>query len=152
MRRLLFLTLIALAVAAAGCGGKSAPSAEEYEQSVVLMRDRVDFALERITKSESEDQFLERMDEASETIERAADDLDGAGTAEDFEDEHEKLVSSLRQLSYDVKATADQIRIPGFEGLLTGSRGISFESWDQVNSALAGMAGKGMDVSMLQRH
>jgi hypothetical protein len=29
-------------------------------------------------------------------------------------------------------------------------QGLSFESWDQTNEALAGLAGKGIQVSILQ--
>ena len=59
-------------------------------------------------------------------------------------------MKSLRQLSVDVQATADQVRQPGFESLLQGTRGLSFDSWDDVNKALAGLAGKGVQVSILQ--
>jgi hypothetical protein len=61
-------------------------------------------------------------------------------------------VKWLRQLSVDVQATADQARIPGFEGLITQTNAISFDSWDNVNKALAGLAGKGIEVTILQRH
>ena len=62
-------------------------------------------------------------------------------------------MTSFRQLSVDIQATADQARTPGFEALLTkpGSQGLSFDSWDQANKALAGLAGKGIQVSILQR-
>ena len=50
------------------------------------------------------------------------------------------------------QATADQARIPGFEDLLTNTNALSFDSWDEVNKALAGLAGKGIPVTILQRH
>ena len=59
---------------------------------------------------------------------------------------------SLQQLAFDVQATADQVRQPEFGGVLEGTRGLSFESWDSVNRALADQAEKGIAVESLQRH
>ena len=128
------------------------PSVQELEQSIVATRDRVDFALARITRASSKDELLERMDEAADTIDDAASDLEGVGTPKDYESDVGKLVDSLHQLAFDVQATADQIREPGFGDLLTGTRGLSFESWDKVNLALAGLIGKGIEVAPLERH
>ncbi len=128
------------------------PSVQELEQSIVTTRDRVDFALARITRASSKDELLERMDEAADTIDDAASDLEGVGTSKDYESEVGKLVDSLHQLAFDVQATADQIREPGFGDLLTGTSGLSFESWDKVNLALAGLIGKGIGVAPLERH
>ncbi len=128
------------------------PSVQELEQSIVTTRDRVDFALARITRASSKDELLERMDEAADTIDDAASDLEGVGTSKDYESKVGKLVDSLHQLAFDVQATADQIREPGFGDLLTGTSGLSFESWDKVNLALAGLIGKGIGVAPLERH
>jgi hypothetical protein len=92
------------------------------------------------------------MDEAAVTISKAADELEETGAPSDYQPEADDLVKWLRQLSVDVQATADQARIPGFEGLITQTNAISFDSWDQVNKALAGLAGKGIEVTILQRH
>ncbi len=128
------------------------PSLEELEQSIVVTRDRADFALERITRADSEEELLARMDEAADTIDAAASYLEGVDTPEDYEREVGELVDSLRQLAFDVQATADQIRQPGSGDLLTGTRGLSFESWDKVNLALARLIGKGIEVALLERH
>ena len=69
-----------------------------------------------------------------------------------YEAEVESLVDSLEQLAFDVQATADQIRQPDFGGLLEGTRGLSFESWDSVNRALADLAEQGIAVEPLVRH
>jgi len=144
--------LVAVALLASGCGERRGPSVQELEQSIVATRDRVDFALARITRASSKDELLERMDEAADTIDDAASDLEGVGTPKDYESDVGKLVDSLHQLAFDVQATADQIREPGFGDLLTGTRGLSFESWDKVNLALAGLIGKGIEVAPLERH
>jgi len=151
--RLLFVLLLAMGLAVSACGG-SEPSAEEYADAVVLNRNRVDFVLGRITRAQSPDELLTRMDEAAVVISKAADELADTGAPSDFQPEADDLVTSLRQLSVDVQATADQARVPGFETLLTDAalQGLSFDSWDQVNKALAGLAGKGIQVTILQRH
>jgi hypothetical protein len=144
--------LVAVAMLVSGCGEGRMLSAEELERSIVATRDRVDFALARITQAESEEELLARMDEAADTIDAAASDLDGIGTPGNHENEIGSLVESLRQLAFDVQATADQIRQPGFRDLLTGTKGLSFESWDDVNLALAALVRKGIEVAPLERH
>jgi hypothetical protein len=152
IHRLLVVVLLgALLLVAAGCGGGQ-PSAEDYADSVVLNRNRVDFVLERITNAQSVDELLNRMDEAALVIDKAAGELDDEGAPDDFQPEADQLVKNLRQLSVDIQATADQARQPGFENLITDAslQGLSFDSWDRVNKALAGLAGKGIQVSILQ--
>ena len=150
-RNLLLVLLAALLLVAAGCGGGE-PSPEDYAQAVVLNRNRVDFVLARITRAKSQDELIARMDEAALLIGKAGDELDDKGAPADFQPEADDLVKSLRQLSVDIQATADQVRQPGFENLFEGTRGLSFDSWDDVNKALAGLAGKGVQVSILQNH
>ena len=149
--RLFLLLLLAVGLIVSGCGA-SEPSAEEYSDAVVLNRNRTDFVLGRITRAQSLEELFTRMDEAALTISKAADELDETGAPSDYQPEADDLVKWLRQLSVDVQATADQARIPGFEGLITQTNAISFDSWDQVNKALAGLAGKGIEVTILQRH
>lgn len=149
--RVLLVLLVALGLLASACGGGE-PSVEEFSDAVVLNRNRTDFVLGRITRAQSLEELFTRMDEAAATIAKAADDLEETGAPPDYQPEADDLVKSLRQLSVDVQATADQARIPGFEGLITQSNALSFDSWDQVNKALAGLAGKGIQVTILQRH
>ena len=152
--RPLVLALLAafLAAAAAGCGGSGAPSPEDYAQAVVLNRDRVDFALARITRAQSVDELLARMDEAAVVIHKSAGDLEDEGAPDQYQPEAGNLVKQLRQLSVDIQATADQARQPGFEGLITDPQlqGLSFDSWTKMNKALAGLAGKGVQVTIIQ--
>jgi hypothetical protein len=146
------ILVIAVAVLASGCGGGGAPTVDELGRSVVSARDRVDFALERITQAQSREELLERMDDAAGVIDDAASDLDGVGAPERLETDASALVASLQQLAFDVQATADQIRQPGFDDLLVGTKGLSFESWDAVNRALAALVAQGIEVAPLERH
>jgi len=150
--RLLVVLLLALGLAASACGGSGEPSVEEFSDAVVLNRNRADFVLGRITRAQSLEELFTRMDEAALTISKAADELEETGAPSDYQPEADDLVKWLRQLSVDVQATADQAQVPGFEGLITETNALSFDSWDQVNKALAGLAGKGIEVTILQRH
>jgi len=152
-RRLVLALLAALLVAAvAGCGGGGTASPADYAQAVVLNRDRVDFALARITRAQSVDELLKRMEEASVVIDKAAGDLDDKGAPEEYQPEAGNLVKQMRQLSVDIEDTAEQAQQPGFEGLVTDPhlQGLSFDSWTKMNKALAGLAGKGIDVAIVQ--
>jgi hypothetical protein len=152
MLRLLIAAFAAIAFGAAGCGGGGGTSVAEYEDAVVTTRERVDSSLERVTQAESLEDLLERMDQAAIAIEAGADDVDQTGAPEKFEDETEELVAGLRQLSTDLEATAAQIRQPGFTELLTGLRGLNFESWTKVNRVLGELHEQGIDVQPIARH
>jgi len=147
------LAAVIVAVAIAGRGGdESEPSAKEYEASVVNARDRVDFALSEIQQAQSEDDFLDRLDDAGNLVEEAADDLDDAGSPTRFEDESERLVRHLHQLSTDLQGTAAQTREVGFKNLLAGAVGLNFASWDKANATLAELREQGVQVQPIGRH
>jgi hypothetical protein len=143
------LALSALVLAACGGEGEK-PTTAELAREVARTRDRVDFALERVTQSRTKEAFFERMDAAAETIDDSAGDLEDTGAPEALEAEAAALVDSLEQLAFDVQATADQIRQPGFEDLLGSD--LSFESWEEVNAALARLSEQGLEVPPLERH
>ena len=152
-RKLGVAVVAAAALLASGCGGRGGTATvEELGRTVILARDRVDFAFERITQAQSREELLERMDEAAGVIDDAASDLEGVGAPERLETEVSALVGSLQQLAFDVQATADQIRQPGFSDLFIGTKGLSFESWDAVNRALAALGRQGIEVAPLARH
>jgi Arc/MetJ family transcription regulator len=153
--RFLLVALLGTAVlAASACGGDGTSTAtvSEYTASVSTARDRVDFALSRITKAKSKDEFLNRMDEAAAAIDAAASDLEDADVAEGYDDETEQLTSALHQLSVDLEATAHDIAQPEFSGLVGNAQGLNFESWDKANLALAAMIGDGLEVELIGRH
>jgi len=149
--RPLLVLLLALVVVVSGCGG-GAPSVAGLERSIVTTRDRADLALARVTQAPNEEELLERMQEAGAAIDDAAGALEAGGAPAGYEDDVAELVESLRRLAADVEATAEQVGKPGFEGLLTGAQGLSFESWNQVNAALAALRRKGIEVEPLARH
>jgi hypothetical protein len=137
---------------ASGCGESTVASVPDLEQAIVLARDRSDFVLEAITRAQSRDELLARMDDAADTIDDAATDLEGVRAPAEYEGDADRLVESLHQLAFDVQATADQIREPGFDDLLSGTQGLSFESWVEVNRALSALGRIGIEVAPLERH
>ncbi len=123
----------------------------EYQTAVVNTRDRVDFALGRLSKAQTLEELLDRMDEAAETIDDASGDLDDLAAPSDLASPHERLVDQLGQLAADVQGTADQARVPGFEDILSGAAGLNFESWDEINAILAELRRQGIEVDPLAR-
>lgn len=154
MPRLIVYALVAvLMLVVAACGGSDAePTDAEYARAVVIAVDRTDFALARVTRATSMDELVKRMSEAGVAITAAANELEEHGAPSVFTDENEKLVKSLETLGNDVSLTAEQIQQPGSETLLTGARGLSFDSWDEANLALGSLIGSGLPVQTLQRH
>jgi hypothetical protein len=162
MRRSILLSTLGAAALAAGlvlmtaaCGGSdggSTATKEEYAASVVTARDRVDFALSRITKGQTQEEFINRMAEASVAIEDAASELDDEAVLAGYEDETEKLTKALHQLSVDLEATAHDIAQPELAGLAGGAQGLNFESWDQANLALAALIADGFKIELIGRH
>ena len=154
---LVVVAAVAALVAAAALlflgGGESSASKADYTATVVNAVDRVDFALVRITKSTSEDELIERIDEASAVVGAVAADLDDAGVAEGFESTHEELVDVARAFSDELAGTAEQFRDPTVgPTLLQNINSLGFESWDKMNGVLADLQEQGLDVEQLPRH
>ncbi len=141
---------IALAGMALG-GEESDASAAEYQVVVVNVRDRTDFALGRLSKAQSFDELLERMDEASAAINGAVGELEEATPPAELADVHAELAGNLEAMATDIQSTADQARVPGFEDLFQGASGLNFETWDAVNENLAAMEEAGVVVAPLSR-
>jgi hypothetical protein len=133
-------------------GGESQSSTAEYQVAAVQARDRVDFALGRLSKAQSIDELLVRMDEAAAAIDDAAGELDGQTPPDAIVKQHERLIDQLGVLVVDVQGTADQLRVPGFEDILLGAQGLNFESWDEINAVFVKMKEHGVVVPPLSRH
>lgn len=142
----------AVAVAVTLLGGSGPSSREDYQASVVNARDRVDFALVRITRSQSTEELIERIDEASVVIGNTASDLDDAGVAEGFEGLNTRLLRTLRSFSDELASTAEQFRDPTFAPAITGITSLSFPQWNALNKVLAQLEQQGLDVEQLPRH
>lgn len=138
----------------AGCGGGSGTvSQEDYAEAVVNVRDRVDFALAQITEGTGTfEELVQRMNDAADAIDEAADDFDGTGSAEGFESESEQLVAALHQLAAGLAGTAHDASQPGMEGLLTGTNALQFPGWTKANRILASLDEQGISVEPIGSH
>jgi hypothetical protein len=148
------LTAAVLAASACGGGGDSTATLPEYTASVTDARDRVDFALARITQGEkgNTEEFLTRMEEAAAAIDAAASDLEDADVAEGYTDETERFTTALRQLAVDLRATAHDLGQPELGSIIPTTQGLNFESWDQANLALAALKADGLKIELIGRH
>lgn len=147
LMRKTWISVALAALALAGCAGGEALSQSEFEAMVKAARDRVDSAVTHVSRSQSQQQLINRLDQAALAVDEAAADLDDAGAAEGFEDETSRLVKLLRDLSTDLAATAAQLRDPAFaESLLPQTRALQFESWTKANGILRDLRRQGIDV------
>jgi ABC-type transporter Mla subunit MlaD len=147
------VAVVAVAIVGIAFGGEEGSATKaEYQATVVTTRDRVDFALERITKSTSVDELIEQIDAASTAVGSAAEDLDRAGVATGFSDQNDALVNTLRAFSDELGNTAAQFRDPTFAPNLAGINSLSFTQWTVVNRILADLDEKGIHVQLLVRH
>jgi hypothetical protein len=144
---------IAGAFVLAGCGGSSAVSKQDYNDSVVSARDRVDFALAQITVgSGSLDDLVERMEMAADRIDDAANDFDSGGSANGFDDETDDLVDAYHQLAAGLAGTAHDASVEGMETLLTGTNALQFPGWTKANRVLASLDNQGITVEPIGSH
>ncbi len=144
--------VVVVAVALAVNRENAPPTRAGYQTAVVSARNRTDAALGRITKSQSQDELIGRLDDAAVVIDREAVNLDDTGAVVGSEKTNKRLVAALHELSHDLKNTAEQFRQPDFTDLLNGTRGLSFESWTHVNTQLAALRARGIAVKPLARH
>ena len=128
------------------------PTQAEYQTAVASARNRTDAALEWVTKSQSADELIARLEDASIVVDRAADDLDEAGTLARYEETNKELVAALHELSTDLEGTAAQMQQPEFSDLFQTTRGLSFDSWTKVNARLSDLRDEGIAVPALERH
>ncbi len=104
----------------AACGGFGAPSAEEYSDAVVLNREP-----RRLRPRPHHPGQLDRRAPQPDgrgggrDLRRPRTSSTTLGAPDDFSQRPTISSTSLNQLAIDVQATADQARVPGFEGLLT---------------------------------
>lgn len=142
----------AVGIAFGGGGSSGSTSKQAYQQKVVNARDRVDFALARIGKSQSVDELIQRINDASDTVASAADELDGTNVAGGLEGDNTKLVLTLRSFSKELSNTAQTFSDPTFASTLANLNSLSFPQWDKVNAILADLHARGIEVAPLARH
>jgi hypothetical protein len=143
----------AVAVAVNVLGGTETATKQDYQATIVSARDRVDYAYAQITRADSVENLVERMDQAAAVIGAVSDDVGEAPVADGFETLNTKLASKLSQFSDSLAAAAAQFQDPSSAGFgLDQITSLGFTEWDDVNAILTSMQEKGLDVELLQRH
>jgi hypothetical protein len=145
--------VVAVVVAVTAMGGDKTATKAEYQATIVSTRDRVDFAYAQITKADSVENLVERLDAASAAVGDVADDVRGAAVAPGFETLNDDLADTLDAFSNSMAATADQFQDPSSAGFgLDSISSLGFGEWDDVNAILTKMQKKGLEVELLVRH
>jgi xanthine/uracil/vitamin C permease (AzgA family) len=137
-------------IALGGPGGSA--STTDYQESVIDARNQVELALAGISEATSVEELLAQLDEAAVAVQDAAVDLAGAGVADGFEDENDKLVGAMTALSSELSGTAETLRDPAFAEALPRLSSLSFKQWEAVNRILTALKKQGIDVEPLARH
>jgi hypothetical protein len=147
------LVAVVIAMAALGGGGQETAAKADYQATIVIARDRVDFAFAEIGKADSIENLIERLDTASARVGAVAEDVDGAAVAPGFEQANDDLADALHRFSWALAATADQFADPSSAGFgLENINSLGFSEWDEVNAVLTEMQEQGLEVELLERH
>ena len=137
----------------AGCGGSSVLSKQEYADSVVSARDRVDFALAQITVGSGDvEDLIERMEAAAGRIDDPAEEFARGGSACGFDDETLELVDAYHELAAGLDGTAHDASVEGMEALLTGTNALQFPGWTKANRVLVSLDEQGIAVEPIGSH
>jgi hypothetical protein len=133
--------------------GSNEPSSQaEYQQLVVMERDRIDFALARIGGSQSPEELVTRIDEAAAVVGAAGEEVADTNPPNELASQNDGLVRTLQAFSAELEGTAATLRDPTFEDSLRGLNSLSFKQWDELNRVFAGLRSDGIEVEPLARH
>ncbi|HLF67830.1 MAG TPA: hypothetical protein VI503_00690 [Gaiellaceae bacterium] len=144
--------LVAFAVGKWASAEEKTVTPAEYQQEIVKVRNRVDYALEQMAESQSLDELTQNLDEAAEVAREAADDLDGMGVPDGLDDANDRLAEAFEGLAGELTGTAATLRDPNFEDVLPQLNSLAFPQWDAANEALADLKAAGIEVEPLSRY
>lgn len=131
-----------------GCG--SDISREDYEAEVRKVRNRVDFALERIATAQTFNEVVRRVDQAGVETSKAAERLEEVGAPSDLDGEAEKLVSALEAFGDELRTTSEALGNSVGTNLGQQLSGLNFQTWNRVQTAFRGLQDQGIEVQPLQ--
>ncbi len=139
---------VVLALAAAACSGDDR---DDFAETVRATRDDVDGSLRHLAAATTYEELLDRLREASVTIERAADVVADTDPPDQLREERDELEGSYRALSDEVGATAEALEdLLGPEN--PALQGIDFRNWNRAQRALTALRREGIEVAPLERY
>jgi hypothetical protein len=136
-------------VLAAGVFGGS-PTREDFQTEVLHARNRMDASLEFMTRAQTWDDLLERMEAAADQARSAGSDVEDAGAPSDLEEAGAELAVALHALGEELSATAEALDNPDLQG--SNIQGLNFDNWVRVQKALTALRAQGIEVPPLERY
>ncbi|HEU4971511.1 MAG TPA: hypothetical protein VFT35_06310 [Gaiellaceae bacterium] len=123
-----------------------------YQESVIRVRDRIDFALARIGKSQSPEELANRIEEASVTVGAGGEELADLHAPSELTKQNDRLVRTLQAFEAELAGTAETLRDPSFAPALQGLNSVSFKQWVVLNRIFGELRSAGIQVELLARH
>jgi len=129
MLRVLTISLAALALLVAGCGGGDDDTDKEtYERQVNEVGQALDRTFdqlgESISSSGSAQEAAGKLEEGADSLARAAGDFDEIDPPSDIEDAHDKIVAALKALAEDFREGAEAAKQGDVNELLAFAQGL----------------------------
>lgn len=152
MTRVLTLSLAALALLAAGCGGDDGSSKEDYEREVQTVGDTLQRTFgelgSSISGSGSTEQAATKLEEGAASLDKAAADFRNIDPPSEIEDSHNKIVSGLEALADEFRKGAQAAEGGDLQELLQFAQGLQgSDAVRQVTEAGNDIESKGYDFN-----
>jgi hypothetical protein len=152
MTRVLTLSLAALALLAAGCGGDDGSSKEDYEREVQAVGDTLQRTFgelgSSISGSGSTEQAATKLEEGAASLDKAAADFRDIEPPSDIEDSHNQIVSGLQALADEFRKGAQAAEGGDLQELLQFAQGLQgSDAVRQVTEAGNDIESKGYDFN-----
>lgn len=150
MTRVLTLSLAALALLAAGCGGDDGSSKEDYEREVQTVGDTLQRTFgelgSSISGSGSTEQAATKLEEGAASLDKAAADFRDIDPPSEIEDSHNQIVSGLEALADEFRKGAQAAEGGDLQELLQFAQGLQgSDAVRQVTEAGNDIESKGYD-------
>lgn len=150
MTRVLTLSLAALALLAAGCGGDDGSSKEDYEREVQTVGDTLQRTFgelgSSISGSGSTEQAATKLEEGAASLDKAAADFRDIDPPTEIEDSHNQIVSGLEALADEFRKGAQAAEGGDLQELLQFAQGLQgSDAVRQVTEAGNDIESKGYD-------
>ena len=150
MTRVLTLSLAALALLAAGCGGDDGASKEDYEREVQTVGDTLQRTFgelgSSISGSGSTEQAATKLEEGAASLDKAAADFRDIEPPSEIEDSHNQIVSGLEALADEFRKGAKAAEGGDLQELLQFAQGLpGSDAVRQVTEAGNDIESKGYD-------
>jgi hypothetical protein len=147
--RFVLLTLAALALVLAGCGGGARLSKAEYEQKLKSTGVELAEASKTLADAHTAAEFVTGVDQVQEAIRKAADDLDGVRPPEDVASANDRLVNALRVLADEFDKVKEAAKGGAKKARDAGAKLARSKASEDARQAVIYIQRLGYDVGLL---